>query len=228
MPLRVEFRHFRDNLPFPPQSNSWVNMSSSSSYAQAGENIDLVVWHGNIGVGDVGELYRDRSHLRVLVVSTGGPMSEIVAQIKKDPEWPVTIKKEGIYGAARNGSLHALSNTNLWERLVAFFLSGELLSTDREVEHFLGLDLSVRRLAFRFALEIAHQEVCVRKGISGQEHPATKQTSANVQTLLAPALEIAKEVSDLVAGVQRIKTALSSSDKELCEAISEMLDELRR
>lgn len=92
------------------------------------------------------------------------------------------------------------------ERVIDFLTSDEAVPSDRLVQRLLGFDLPVTRLALRAALEIAAEELGARPG--GREGGALPP-----ETLLAPALELARREPSLAVWVGEIEGSLADKER---------------
>ncbi|MBX7223342.1 MAG: hypothetical protein K1Y36_25745 [Blastocatellia bacterium] len=180
--------------------------------------IGLVIWHISAWE-NLKLLLEKRPNARLLSVSNGNATLE---GVQKEVE-ELNLKEEDqnrIYGSSQKGSIGKIFE--LWEDLMQFFAHGKQIA---RIEHFLGRDLPVQRLALRFALEISLQEL--RSWHSG--NPASsKNKPLTIDCLLQPVFLIDQETPKLRMFVNPIKEAVQNLEDlpPLIETINRVLCQL--
>jgi hypothetical protein len=113
-------------------------------------------------------------------------------------------KCERVYGLTTGWN--ELSTSRMDGGVLDFLKSVEVAPKDRNLQRLLGLDLPVTRLALRAALEIAAEELGGRPG--GREGGGLTP-----ETLLAPALELARREPSLAGWVGEIEGSLGDKER---------------
>jgi hypothetical protein len=175
--------------------------------------VSLVVFHGS-NPNNLNAILESRLRANVLVVSNGEPTLAWVETFRRNN----STQGRRVYGATEKTSIKRAFD--LWLPLLKFFSTNE---APVEVERFLGLDQPVVRLALRFALEIALEEMDRRSRSDKND-----QAPIDLKTLLQPALALAKEVQAFTGKAEHVESALNalSNDtpsKEQLEALSNHL-----
>ncbi len=215
--LKVEFLGHFDNSNGRAARLSGPAHQSSDSLSEL-KDIGLVVWHVDNWKA-LARILATRPNAHILIVSNGGPTRDKVQT--EVSSLPATDQAR-VHGCAQGGSLEkALA---LLEDLARFFESGEVTPQVREL---LGLDLPLRRLALRAALEIARFELETRKEGSPLR---TRSQGCETKLLLGPALRIACETPLFGKLIEPVLKALEHPDdlELLSGAVDESLAELRR